>query len=266
MTQSMKVLVIEDRRDNIVFIANKILKPKGFEIITARDGELGLQKAVDEQPDLIISDVKLPKMSGLDVLEELRKRRINTPAIVMTFHGSEETAIRAFRLGAKDYLIKPFGVEEMLAAVDRALQPADDDGALARAKGEWETERARLLAQLAQQGAALEGLQARQDGERARTLDMAELAQRAATWEEESARLNALLAQQGEALDEARSQMAAMTKVASTQRQELERHRIEAERLARELHSVAGAIHMLAQSLGEQAGHLGIVAPEQNLR
>ena len=118
---SKKVLVIEDRRENIVFIANNILKPEGWEVITARDGELGLQKAVEEKPDLIITDLKLPGMHGLDVLEALNKKGLHIPAIVMTFHGSEETAIRAFRLGAADYLIKPFNIDDMLAAINRAL-------------------------------------------------------------------------------------------------------------------------------------------------
>lgn len=117
-----KVLIIEDRRDTIVFIANNILKPEGWDVITARDGELGLQKALKERPDLIITDLKLPKMHGLDVLEELNKRGLRIPTIVMTFHGSEETAIRAFRLGAIDYLIKPFEIEDMMSAIERALQ------------------------------------------------------------------------------------------------------------------------------------------------
>ena len=63
-----KVLIIEDRRETLVFIANNILKPEGWEIITARDGELGLQKALEEKPNLIITDLKLPKMHGLDML------------------------------------------------------------------------------------------------------------------------------------------------------------------------------------------------------
>jgi DNA-binding response OmpR family regulator len=117
-----KVLIIEDRREQIVFIANKLLKPEGWDVITARDGELGLRKAIEEKPDLIISDLKLPKMHGLDVLEELNKRGLRIPTIVMTFHGSEETAIRAFRLGAIDYLIKPFQIEDMMSAIERALQ------------------------------------------------------------------------------------------------------------------------------------------------
>ena len=109
---SRKVLIIEDRRENIVFIANNILKPEGWEVITARDGKLGLQKAIEEQPDLIISDLKLPTMHGLDVLENLNKRGYRIPTIVMTFHGSEELVVNVFRKGVKDYVIKPFQVTE----------------------------------------------------------------------------------------------------------------------------------------------------------
>ena len=117
-----KILIIEDRRENIVFIANNILKPLGFDVITAMDGQTGLIKAQEEAPDLIISDLKLPGLGGLEVLEQLRKKGLNIPTIVMTFHGTEETAVRALRLGARDYLIKPFTVEEMQAALERALK------------------------------------------------------------------------------------------------------------------------------------------------
>ena len=118
-----KVLIIEDRRENIVFVANNILKPLGHDVITAMDGQTGLIKAQEESPDLIITDLKLPKLSGLEVLEKLAQKGISIPAIVMTFHGTEETAVQAFRLGARDYLVKPFSVEEMHAALDRALKP-----------------------------------------------------------------------------------------------------------------------------------------------
>jgi DNA-binding response OmpR family regulator len=159
-----KVLIIEDRRENIVFIANNILRPEGWEVITARDGELGLQKATEERPDLIITDLKLPRMHGLDVLEGLRKQGLYIPTIVMTFHGSEETAIRAFRLGAADYLIKPFEIEEMLAAIDRALHsapasqisPADLDAAVSEKLASQEREIQHLRALVQQQAKTLQ--------------------------------------------------------------------------------------------------------------
>lgn len=118
-----KVLIIEDRRENIVFIANSILKPLGYDVITAMDGQTGLQKAQEESPDLIITDLKLPRMGGLEVLEALGKKGVHIPTIVMTFHGTEDTAMRALRLGARDYLIKPFTIEEMQAALNRASRP-----------------------------------------------------------------------------------------------------------------------------------------------
>ncbi len=117
-----KVLIIEDRRENIVFVANSVLKPMGFEVITAMDGRTGLEKAMEEKPDLIITDLKLPRMGGLEVLEQLQENGYNIPSIVMTFHGTEETARRALRVGARDYLIKPFTIEEMQTALKRALQ------------------------------------------------------------------------------------------------------------------------------------------------
>ncbi len=122
MAKKKKVLIMDDKRETIVFLANKILRPGGYSIITAMDGEKGLSKALEEKPDLIIMDLKMPRMTGLEVLEALREKGYDTPAIVMTFHGSEAAAVQAFRLGAKDYIIKPFTVEEMQTAIARALQ------------------------------------------------------------------------------------------------------------------------------------------------
>jgi two-component system NtrC family sensor kinase len=116
-----KVLIIEDRRENLVFLANQVLRPAGYQVLAAADGEAGLQKALSEDPDLIIMDFRMPKMNGIDVLRALGKAGKGIPVIITTFHGSEELAIEAFRLGAKDYLIKPYEVEQMLEAIDRAL-------------------------------------------------------------------------------------------------------------------------------------------------
>ena len=116
-----RVLLIDDRRDNIIFLANYILKPKGYDIITAMDGERGLRKALEEKPDLIIMDLRMPKMNGLEVLAALREEQCHIPVILTTFHGSESVAVEAFRLGIKDYVVKPFTVEDMEKAIKRAL-------------------------------------------------------------------------------------------------------------------------------------------------
>ncbi len=115
------VLIIEDRRENIVFLANQILRPNGYQVIIAADGQSGLEKALAENPDLIITDYRMPRMTGIEMLRELNKAGRHIPTILTTFHGSEEIAIEAFRLGACDYLIKPYEVQDMLNAIDRAL-------------------------------------------------------------------------------------------------------------------------------------------------
>lgn len=303
---SRKVLIIEDRRENIVFIANNILKPEGWEVITARDGKLGLQKAIEEKPDLIITDLKLPTMHGLDVLEELNKRGYHIPTIVMTFHGSEETAIRAFRLGAVDYLIKPFKIEDMLNAVDRALQigtgaqplPAGTDASVAERLASQEQEIQRLRAQL-QQRVPAQGVPAgATDVARWQALlkerDAALVnlkKQTIAKYQAMSQQINYLQAQlaekdaiiaslrgqspeSGPTPDGQRDLLAEkaqadklvenLTKIIVVQQKAIEKHRKEAERLARELHALATGIQMLGQSLDDQAGEMSsVVAGEE---
>lgn len=118
-----KVLIVDDRRENVVLLANQILRPNGYEVITAGDGEAGLQRALQDAPDLIVMDLRMPKMTGLEVLKALREAGRDVPVIMSTFHGSEEMAIEAFRLGACDYVIKPYEIDEMVAAIERALEP-----------------------------------------------------------------------------------------------------------------------------------------------
>jgi two-component system NtrC family sensor kinase len=116
-----RILVVDDHDDSCEFLTEYILKPNGYEVLTAQDGGRGLRMALEERPDLIIMDLRMPKMTGLEVLAALRQRSVNIPVILMTFHGSEETAVQAFRLGARDYVVKPYEPSEMLEAIDRAL-------------------------------------------------------------------------------------------------------------------------------------------------
>lgn len=115
------VLAVDDREDSLRFLREYVLEPNGYIMLQARNGLDALQLALGQKVDLIISDLVMPKMGGLELLESLRERGVDTPAILMTFHGSEGTAVRAFRLGARDYIIKPFAIDEMLHAIDRAL-------------------------------------------------------------------------------------------------------------------------------------------------
>ena len=119
-----RILVVDDRNENIDFIVEYVLKPNGYRALTARDGEEGLRKALTENPDLILLDMQMPRMTGIEVLESLKEHGKNIPVILMTFHGSEELAVRVFRLGVKNYIIKPFEIEEMLEAIEQALAEA----------------------------------------------------------------------------------------------------------------------------------------------
>ncbi len=115
------VLIIDDSSHNIKFLAEYVLGPHGYRVLTAHDGESGLVTIRDQQPDLILLEMSLPKMSGVELLHTLSTEQVNTPVIVMTFHGSETLAVQAFRMGVKDYVLKPFDAAEMVESVERAL-------------------------------------------------------------------------------------------------------------------------------------------------
>jgi len=116
-----QVLVVDDSKESREFLISAVLKPNNFEAIQARDGAEGLEIARRAKPDLIILDYQMPRMDGRQVLEALRRENLNIPTILMTFHGSEDIAIEVFRLGVRDYVKKPYTVEEMLGAVNRSL-------------------------------------------------------------------------------------------------------------------------------------------------
>ena len=115
------VLIVDDRRENIVHLANNILKPNGYRVITAMDGQRGLKSILKDRPDLVILDLNMPKMDGLEVLAALQEREVRIPVILTTFYGSEQVAEQALRLGAANYIVKPYKVTDMLQAVEKAL-------------------------------------------------------------------------------------------------------------------------------------------------
>lgn len=116
-----KVLVVDDAQGVIDFLSDYVLGPNGYEVLSALDGEGGLSLAVSKNPDLIILDLEMPRMSGMEVLEALNERGSDIPVIVITFHGSESIAAETFRLGVKNYVTKPFKMEEILEAIEQAL-------------------------------------------------------------------------------------------------------------------------------------------------
>jgi len=115
------ILVVDDSEDICHFLAEDILKPEGFAVHTAGDGEAGLQLMRELQPDLLITDHQMPKMTGIELIRKLRHEMPLVPAILITGEGSEELASDALRVGAVNYLIKPFEADLLLEAVQLAL-------------------------------------------------------------------------------------------------------------------------------------------------
>lgn len=256
MYQGLKALIIEDRRENIVFLANNILKPKGFEVITAMDGESGLRKALEEQPDVIITDLNLPKLHGLDILADLNDRNCRIPTIVMTFQGSEETVIKAFRLGAKDYLVKPFTVDDIDAALKRVWPDAPPQSktsaAVAPVKAVVPPPDPVAPSPPAEDPAILQALQQK----------LFEHQQATERWRQESLRLGELLAKQKNLTIEARNKAKAMAQFIHLQQKEIIQQKQEALKLKKQIAALSESIASFTSRLETQARQFNISSPQ----
>ena len=115
-----RILVIDDEQ-SIRELLKDYLETKGFEVSTAPDGEAGLGLLKEEEFDLFLLDLMMPGISGLDVLRERASGKIDIPCIVITAHASVQTAVEAMKLGAYDYLPKPFVLEDVYITINRAL-------------------------------------------------------------------------------------------------------------------------------------------------
>lgn len=115
------VLVVDDKemmRDSV----GGTLQRAGFSVVTAPDGSAALDMVAERRPDALVTDLRMPGMTGLELLERLRKVDEDLPVLVMTAFGTIETAVRALKLGAFDYLTKPFEGDELVIAVKRAVE------------------------------------------------------------------------------------------------------------------------------------------------
>jgi two-component system alkaline phosphatase synthesis response regulator PhoP len=112
-----RVLVIEDNRD-LAFAVVSALESEGFEVIVAESGPEGVEKAQAVAVDVIILDLMLPGFDGFRVLRTLRANAVETPILILTARGEEDDKVKGFRLGADDYVTKPFGAMELVARVD----------------------------------------------------------------------------------------------------------------------------------------------------
>ncbi len=127
-----RILVVEDN-DDLAFGLRNNLEIEGYDVSIAADGQRGLDEALRLQPDLVILDLMLPGLDGFRVLHELRRRGFKPPILILTARGEETDKVRGLRLGADDYVTKPFGVLELLARVEALLRRSGEDGWKVRA-------------------------------------------------------------------------------------------------------------------------------------
>lgn len=116
MDEKKRVLIVDDEK-NIVNILKFNLQKEGYDTLEAYDGEAGLQLALQENPDLILLDVMLPKMIGWDVCKKLRETGSSIPVIILTAREEEEDKVLGLEIGADDYITKPFSTRELMARV-----------------------------------------------------------------------------------------------------------------------------------------------------
>ena len=124
----MKLLVIEDELPMRTALCETLLS-EGYKVRSAADGEIGLQRALSEEHDLILLDVMMPKLDGYALCAELRRRGKRTPVLMLTAKGMVDDRVSGLDAGADDYLVKPFAMKELLARVRALLRRNEREAA-----------------------------------------------------------------------------------------------------------------------------------------
>ncbi|HEY7547752.1 MAG TPA: response regulator, partial [Blastocatellia bacterium] len=120
---SKRILLIEDEPGLVLTLSDR-LRSEGYTVEAVSDGEAGLERASAEPFDLIVLDVMLPRKNGFDVCRDLRQRQVSTPIIMLTARGQVVDKVVGLKLGADDYLTKPFEMIELLARLESLLRRA----------------------------------------------------------------------------------------------------------------------------------------------
>ena len=125
-----KILAIDDEQ-NIRRLIESEFTLEGYEVQTARDGQEGLKLLEEQAFDIVLLDIKLPRMNGIEVLRRVKKKYPSTEVLMITGYGDIKTAVESMKLGASDYITKPFKLDELLALVKRAMTDLSEGGSLA---------------------------------------------------------------------------------------------------------------------------------------
>jgi two-component system, OmpR family, alkaline phosphatase synthesis response regulator PhoP len=122
-----RILVVEDEPGLVLTLTDR-LRGEGYEVEAASDGEAGLARAADGRFDLVILDVMLPRKGGFDVCRDLRRKGVTIPVLMLTARGQVADKVAGLKLGADDYVVKPFEMAELLARVEARLRRAEAAG------------------------------------------------------------------------------------------------------------------------------------------
>jgi two-component system alkaline phosphatase synthesis response regulator PhoP len=123
MTEKTRILIIEDEPAMVAGLRDNF-EYEGYEVISAADGVAGLERALTDDPGLVVLDVMMPRMSGLEVCKQLKAKRPSMPVIMLTARGQEIDKVVGLELGADDYVTKPFSIRELIARVKAVLRRA----------------------------------------------------------------------------------------------------------------------------------------------
>jgi two-component system alkaline phosphatase synthesis response regulator PhoP len=124
-----RILIVEDEPAMVAGLRDNF-EYEGYDVISAQDGVAGLERALAEHPDLVVLDVMMPRMSGLDVCKQLKAKRPSLPIIMLTARGQEIDKVVGLELGADDYVTKPFSIRELLARVKAVLRRVSPPSAM----------------------------------------------------------------------------------------------------------------------------------------
>jgi DNA-binding response OmpR family regulator len=113
-----KVLIVEDNAALLRGLKDNF-QAQGYQVRTASDGAKGMEDFFRDPPDLVLLDLMLPKVNGYEICRQARSRQLTTPILMLSAKGLEDDVVRGFELGADDYVIKPFGIRELMARAQR---------------------------------------------------------------------------------------------------------------------------------------------------
>ncbi|MBA4370104.1 MAG: hypothetical protein C0418_00805 [Coriobacteriaceae bacterium] len=132
----MKRVLIADDEKNMRWVLGQALSAEGYEIVEAASGKEALAVAAEQTPDIILLDYKMPAPDGMEVLRRLRGKAVTVPIIMLTAHGNVQHAVEAMKAGASEYLTKPFDLEEVKLALEKASRLSDLAAEVERLRGE----------------------------------------------------------------------------------------------------------------------------------